>query len=249
MTTNSDFNLNSIKDFIVDSGIWDHIDELKGRLIKAVLGLIAGTILSFIFAEKIMAILAEPAGGVDALQAIQVTETITAYMRISLISGLIITLPWVLYQLLAFILPGLEPKEKKWVFIAIPAISILFLSGVAFTYFIMLPTAIPFLLQFMGIQPVPQVSDYIHFVTSLMFWVGVAFQAPIVAFILAKLGVIEAKDLSNQWRIAIVAIAVAAAVITPTGDPINMGLLMIPLTILYVFSIFLAWVARRNEED
>jgi sec-independent protein translocase protein TatC len=249
MTTNSDFNLNSIKDFIVDSGIWDHIDELKGRLIKAVLGLIAGTILSFIFAEKIMAILAEPAGGVDALQAIQVTETITAYMRISLISGLIITLPWVLYQLLAFILPGLEPKEKKWVFIAIPAISILFLSGVAFTYFIMLPTAIPFLLQFMGIQTVPQVSDYINFVTSLMFWVGVAFQAPIVAFILAKLGVIEAKDLSNQWRIAIVAIAVAAAVITPTGDPINMGLLMIPLTILYVFSIFLAWVARRNEED
>ncbi len=249
MTNDSDFNLASLKKLIIDSGIWEHINELKSRLIKAIIGLIVGIVLSFIFTEKILAILAEPAGGVDALQAIQVTETISAYMRIALISGFIISLPWIVYQLLAFLLPGLKPNEKKWVNMAVPAVTLLFLSGVAFTYFIMLPTAIPFLLQFMGIQTVPQVSDYINFVTSMMFWVGVAFQTPILAFILAKLGFISAKDLSKHWRIAIVIIAIAAAVITPTGDPINMGLLMIPLTALYFFSIFLAWLARRHEED
>ena len=208
-----------------------------------------GIILSFIFTEQVLAILAEPAGGVDALQAIQVTETISAYMRISLISGFIVSLPWIVYQLLAFIRPGLKPDEKKWINGIIPAITILFLSGVAFTYFIMLPAAIPFLLQFMGIQTVPQVSDYINFVTSLMFWTGVAFQTPIIVFVLAKLRIISAKDLTKHWRIAIVLIAIAAAVITPTGDPINMGLLMVPLSTLYVFSIFLAWFARRNEEE
>lgn len=249
MSNNPDFNFNSFMKLIADTGIWEHIDELKRRLIKAIIGLIVGTVLSFIFTEQVLAILAEPAGGVDALQAIQVTETISAYMRISLISGFIISLPWIVYQLLAFIRPGLEPDEKKWINGVIPAITILFLSGVAFTYFIMLPAAIPFLLQFMGIQTVPQVSDYINFVTSLMFWTGIAFQAPIIAFVLAKLGFISAKDLSKHWRIAIVFIAIAAAVITPTGDPINMGLLMIPLSALYVFSIFLAWAARKNEED
>ena len=249
MPDDSDFNFNSLKKLIVDSGIWAHIDELKHRLNKAIIGLIVGIILSFIFTEQVFAILAEPAGGVDALQAIQVTETISAYMRISLISGFIISLPWIVYQILAFVRPGLEPNERKWINGVIPAITILFLSGVAFTYFIMLPAAIPFLLQFMGIQTVPQVSDYINFVTSLMFWTGVAFQAPIIVFVLAKLRFISAKDLSKHWRIAIVLIAIAAAVITPTGDPINMGLLMVPLSALYVFSIFLAWFARRNEDD
>jgi sec-independent protein translocase protein TatC len=244
-----DFNFNSLKTMILESGVWDHLNELRKRIVYAVVGLVITTVASFIFTEQILAFLAQPAGGVGALQAIHVTETIEAYMRISLMSGLIFALPWISYQVLAFVLPGLEPHEKKWVYMGIPAITVLFLSGVIFTYYIMLPAAIPFLLQFLGINTVPQVSDYVNFVTSLMFWVGVAFQMPLIAFVLAKLRILKAVHLSSQWRIAIVAIAVAAAVITPTGDPINMGLLMLPLSALYGLSILLAWLARRNETD
>lgn len=247
--TKDDFTFNSLKTMIMESGVLEHLNELKKRVIYAVIGLAVTTAASFIFTEQILAILAKPAGGIDVLQAIRVTETIEAYMRISLMSGLVFALPWISYQVLAFVLPGLEPHEKKWVYVGIPFISVLFLLGVTFTYFIMLPAAIPFLLQFLGINTVPQVSDYVNFVTTLMFWVGVAFQMPLVAFVLAKLRILKAVHLSSQWRIAIVAIAVAAAVITPTGDPINMGLLMLPLSVLYGLSILLAWLARRNETD
>ncbi|NSW51572.1 MAG: twin-arginine translocase subunit TatC [Anaerolineae bacterium] len=242
-------NLGNLKTIIMESGVWEHLDELRKRLTWAVIGLIITVVISFVFAQQILEILAQPAGGLDALQAIQVTETISAFMRISLISGVILALPWILYQLLAFVMPGLEDNEKRWIYFGIPAVTVLFLSGVAFTYYIMLPTAIPVLLTFMGVQTVPQVSDYVNFVTGLMFWVGVAFQTPVVAFILAKLKIIRSTDLSKQWRFAIVGIALAAAVITPTGDPINMGLLMIPLTALYGLSIFLTWLARRNEDE
>lgn len=248
MASNPKNTWNTLRELIEESGIWEHIDELRVRLVKAVIGLIIAIIASFIFAEKFVQLLAMPAGGLSSLQAIEVTETISVFMRVSLISGLIISLPWVLYQLLAFILPGLNTNEKKWVYIAIPSITFLFIAGVGFTYFVMLPTAIPFLLQFMGVETVPQVSNYINFVTGLMFWVGVAFQTPIVMFVLAKLQLISAENLKSQWRIAIVVIAVLAAVITPTGDPINMGLLMLPLTALYGLSILLAWLARKNEE-
>ncbi|HET59724.1 MAG TPA: twin-arginine translocase subunit TatC [Chloroflexi bacterium] len=248
-STKDDFNFNSLKTMILESGVWEHLNELRKRIVYAVIGLAITTAASFIFTEQILAFLAQPAGGIGALQAIHVTETIEAYMRISLMSGLIFALPWISYQVLAFVLPGLEAHEKKWVYMGIPAITVLFLSGVIFTYYIMLPAAIPFLLQFLGINTVPQVSDYVNFVTSLMFWVGVAFQMPLIAFVLAKLRILKAVHLSSQWRIAIVAIAVAAAVITPTGDPINMGLLMLPLSVLYGLSILLAWLARRNETD
>lgn len=249
MANRPKLNLGNLKAIIVESGIWEHIDELRKRLTRAIIGLILTVVASFIFAQQILEILAAPAGGLEALQAIQVTETITSFMRISLISGFILAFPWILYQLLAFILPGLEPRERNWIYIGIPSVTILFLGGVAFTYFVMLRAAIPVLLTFMGVQTVPQVSDYVNFVTSLMFWVGVAFQAPVIAFILAKLKLIRSSDLSKQWRFAIVGIAVAAAVITPTGDPINMALLMLPLTVLYGLSIFLTWLARRNEDE
>jgi sec-independent protein translocase protein TatC len=108
----------------------------------------------------------------------------------------------------------------------------------------MLPAAIPFLVNFLGIKTTPRLSNYVSFVTNLMFWVGVSFETPLVAFLLAKLRLITARMLLRGWRFAIVIIAVVAAVITPTADPINMFLLMLPLFALYILSIILAAVAR-----
>ena len=158
-------------------------------------------------------------------------------------------LPIIVYEILAFILPGLNPNERMWVWIMIPLASLFFIGGVVFAYFIMLPTALPFLLEFMGIATAPRPGNYFGFVLNLLFWVGVAFELPLVILLLARLGVVTAKQLIKQWRIATVVIAIAAAVITPTPDPVNMGLMMLPLMVLYFISIlFAAFAGKRRRK-
>ncbi|MCC6146999.1 MAG: twin-arginine translocase subunit TatC [Anaerolineaceae bacterium] len=226
---------------------WGHLAELRSRLFRVVLALAVTTILSFVFAEKLMTYLAMPIGGLDKLVSIEVTENVSVYMKVSLLSGVILAFPFVLYQLLAFTLPGLLPAERYWVLGAIPLATVFFLSGVAFAYFVMLPTALPFLVSFTGIRTMPRPNNYFNFVTGLLFWVGIAFETPLLIFILAKVRIVSASMLAKQWRIAIVLISVLAAVISPTPDPVNMGLLMIPLSLLYGLSILFAAIARRSE--
>jgi sec-independent protein translocase protein TatC len=185
---------------------------------------------------------------VDKLLSIEVTENLGVFLRVSLLSGFILSLPVLLYELMAFIAPGLTASERKWVYLFIPFATIMFIAGVSFTYFVMLPAAIPFLINFLGIKTTPRLSNYVEFVTGLMFWVGVSFETPVVAFLLGKLRLITAGMLARAWRYAIVGTAIAAAVITPTADPINMFLLMIPLMGLYVMSIFMVILARAGEK-
>jgi len=165
-------------------------------------------------------------------------------MKVALLSGFILALPIIAYEIVAFIVPGLEPREKRWLFISLPFIVILFVAGVAFTYFVMLKAAIPFLVNFLGVQTVPRLSNYVGFVTNLMFWIGLSFESPLVVLLLAKLKLVNARMLLKGWRVAIIVSAVLAAIITPTTDPVNMGLLMAPLMGLYLISIFLAYLVR-----
>jgi sec-independent protein translocase protein TatC len=131
--------------------------------------------------------------------------------------------------------------------LAIPAVVIFFLGGMMFAYFVMLPTAIPFLLNFLGMTPQIRPSSYISFTTGLMFWVGIAFEFPLVIFVLAGVGLVKAKTLAQQWRLAVVIIAIVAAAITPTVDPVNMSLVMGPMILLYFLSIGLAAIAQRGR--
>jgi len=223
-----------------------HIEELRKRLLYALIALGVGTLISFTFAENIIAFISIPIGGIENLQSIEITENLGVFMRVSLLCGFVIALPVILYELLAFILPGLQPNERRWAFWTIPAITLMFLLGAAFAYFVMLPTAIPFLIGFLGVPTVPRLSNYISFVTSLMFWIGISFQAPLVVFFLAKLKLVDAKGLAKQWRLAFIMIAIIAAMVTPTVDPVNMALLMLPLILLYWISVLLALIARRG---
>jgi sec-independent protein translocase protein TatC len=118
----------------------------------------------------------------------------------------------------------------------------------AFAYYVMMPTALPFLINFMGINTVPRPSSYVRFVTGLMFWIGIAFEFPLVIFALANMGLIKATTLAAQWRIAILVIAIASAAITPTIDPVNMGLVMGPMIFLYFLSIGLAYIAQGQRD-
>ncbi|MES0344396.1 MAG: twin-arginine translocase subunit TatC, partial [Anaerolineales bacterium] len=146
-----------------------------------------------------------------------------------------------------FLNPGLRRRERMLLLTAIPTATILFLLGIAFTYFILLEPAIDFLLHFMDISAAIRPANYIQFVTGLMFWIGVAFQFPLIIYTLAGLGFVNAKALLRGWRFAILGIAILAAAVTPTIDPVNMGLVMLPMIVLYFISIGLAAIAGRGR--
>jgi sec-independent protein translocase protein TatC len=227
--------------------LWEHLGELRKRLMYALIGLVVGVFLSLIFAERLLTWIARPIGGLENLLSIQVTENLSVYFRVTLLAGFIISLPLTFLQLYLFISPGLKKQERKWIMVAVPLATVLFCAGAIFSYFVMLPAAIPFLVQFPGPQVLPNWKDYVNFVTNLIFWVGLSFETPLLMFLLAKLGIIDAKGLAKQWRIAAIAIAVIAAVATPTPDPINMALLMLPLFLLYLLGILLALLARHKK--
>jgi sec-independent protein translocase protein TatC len=226
--------------------ILEHINELRRRLLIALASLVLTVGLSFVFTDKLIIVLTAPVGGLQALQSIDVTENLGVYMRVALLTGFILDFPIIIYELLRFILPGLNAKEKRFVAFSIPVTTVFFLGGVLFAFFVMLPAALPFLMKFLGVTTVPRLSSYISFVTNLLFWIGISFETPLFLFILAKFNIVTAKTLLKGWRYAIVIIAILAAVITPTVDPVNMGLLMLPLIALYFISILFAFLARSK---
>jgi sec-independent protein translocase protein TatC len=223
--------------------IWDHLEELRKRLLVAILALVAAAGLAFAFTPQLLELLAAPVGGLTNLHVIRVTENISVTMKVALLGGVVIAMPVIVYELLAFILPGMHSGEKRWMFFGVPAASLLFLAGVSFAYYVMLPVAIPFLTAFLDTQSNIILSDYIDFVTNLMFYVGLSFEIPLIVFILAKMKLVTARLLLKQWRIAIVVVALIAAVATPTTDPVNMAILMVPLFLLYWLSVLLAALA------
>lgn len=226
------------------------LNALRMHLMRAALFLVVMTALSFTFNKQILAYLSRPLeGGLASLVAIEVTEPIGTVMRITLLSGFTLSFPYIALELWLFIAPGLRsPRSRMYGLFAIPVATLFFVAGMAFAYYVMLPTALPFLLNFMGIHTIPRPSSYIGFVTNIMFWIGIAFQFPLIIFVLAKVGLVKAKVLIDQWRLAILLIAVLAALVTPTVDPVNMSLVMLPLIILYAFSILLALLAQRKKD-
>jgi sec-independent protein translocase protein TatC len=226
----------------------EHIEELRQRLLRALIALAVGVVISALFTNQILAWMARPVGGLEKLEAIEVTENLGVFMQVALLGGALLAMPFIVYQVWQFITPGLEPHEKRYVYMLAPAATLLFIAGAAFAYFVMLPAAVPALLGFAPIPTRPRPANYISFVTSLMFWVGISFEMPLFIFFLAKVRLVGPRDLLRNWRVAVFLIALLAALVTPTGDPINMGLVMIPLVVLYILSILLARVAYRESE-
>ena len=229
------------------ASLWDHIDELRMHLLRMLIGLAIGVGISFYFTIPLMEYLAIPVQGLENLQAIKVTEEVGVYMRVALMSGIAIMLPYLAFELWLFAAPGLRPRERKFGLAGIPLATILFLAGMAFTYFALLPTALPFLGGFTKIQQLWTANDYFGFVTGLMVWIGLFFEFPLVVYILTSIGFIKPHILSQQWRLAIVIIAIIAAAVTPTIDPVTMGLTMLPMILLYFASIGLSYIAYAGR--
>ncbi|MEA4812109.1 MAG: twin-arginine translocase subunit TatC [Anaerolineaceae bacterium] len=227
--------------------LYAHLEELRHHLLLAMAGLGLAVLISFIFTPAVINFLAMPVGGVANLQAIDVTETIQVYMKVALLCGVILSSPWIFYQLFLFIGKGLTEKEKRSLLVAIPFVTLLFAGGAVFAFFIMLPPAMTFFSGLLNIQTVIRIRSYFDFTVNLIFWIAVSFEIPLIFYILARFGFIKAAQMTKGWRIAVVGIAVLAAVITPTPDPVNMAIFMIPLFGLYLLSILLVRIAAKNR--
>jgi sec-independent protein translocase protein TatC len=223
-----------------------HLDALRKHLFRAVVVMAIATGISFVFTRDLMELLAQPLdGGFDALQAIDVTEPLGVFMRVALLAGFSFSLPYSALELWLFAGPGLSRRARVLGLFAIPAVVLFFIAGMLFAYFVMLPTALPFLTEFMDIRTEPRPSTYFPFVTGIMFWVGIAFQFPLVIFVLSALGIVNAQMLIRRIRLAVVIMAIVAAAITPTVDPVNMFLVWAPLVGLYFLGIGLAFIGQR----
>ncbi|MEX1071148.1 MAG: twin-arginine translocase subunit TatC [Anaerolineales bacterium] len=227
--------------------VLSHLAALRGHLLRATLALLIVSALVFNYAQVMLEILARPIGGIQQLQAVDVTEPIGVVMRVTMLSSFAITLPYIALELLLFVAPGLSRNARLIGLVAIPLVFIFFVAGMLFTYFVLLPPAIEFLLNFMSIPTAVRPSSYIAFATGLMFWVGLAFEFPLVSYFLAAMGLLPARWLSANWRVAVVVLAVLAAAITPTVDPINMLLVWVPLVGLYFLSVGTASLAQRQR--
>jgi len=225
--------------------IWDHLDELRSRLFKAVIALVVGTVIGVAFATPILEFLKQPYG--RAFLVTDPTGGVVQYFRVALLAGGILSIPVITYQVLMFVLPGLTKREARMLLYSIPPVTLLFLVGVVFAWAILIPPALNFLVNFQtDLFRADWTADrYLGFVTALLFWMGVAFETPLIFFVLSILGFVTPRPLIKNWRIAVVGAAIAAAVITPTVDPVNMMLVMGPLMGLYLLSIGLVSVGVR----
>lgn len=227
--------------------VLEHISELRRRLIRCVIAVSVTTIISFIFASQIFEILKSPAGEINLI-FIEMTEMIGIYMKVSLVSGIILAMPYLVYQLIMFISPALTRREKKRVYLILPWIALMFVGGVIFAYFILVSPAVKFLVTFGSDIATPQIKigNYISIVSRLLLSIGLVFEMPVITTFLARLGIITPKWLSDKRRPAIILAFILAAIITPTFDPVNQILVAAPLIILYEISIWLAKLVQRK---
>lgn len=233
----------------------EELDALRKHLLRSLLWLFLGVVISFTFNQHVIEFLAIPIGGLEKLTAIDVTESIGVFMKVSLVCGVILAFIPIYFEFWLFAAPGLRPSEKTFSLVAMPFAALLFVGGMAFCYYVILPNGLPILVNFLDIKSELRPNSYFSFVTNLMFWLGVAFEFPVIIVILTMIRVVKPKMLKDQWRIAIVIIAILAAMITPTVDPVNMSLVMLPTIGLYIISIGLSYLVvhlqgrSRSEEE
>ena len=232
-----------------------HLQELRRRLIWSVMAVLICTGVAFAFHEQILTLLMEPAQGFTDIPNekpiyTDLTEFIGVAMKASLLVGLFASLPLVLYQVVMFAAPGLTPKERRYLYILLPVSLLAFAGGAAFGYRILFPPAVDFLLSFGSDVATPyiRIGNYVGLMLSLLFWMGIVFETPVVLFFLSKIGVVTPEFLARHRRFAIVIAFILGALITPTFDPINQSFVAVPIIVLYEVGIWLAKLGSRGRK-
>jgi sec-independent protein translocase protein TatC len=216
--------------------ILSHLEELRWRILKCGIAVMVGVIVAFIFATPLRDILEKPfyeAAPGNSFQALRAGEEWGVLMRVSFFGGVILASPVILYQIWAFINPALTARERKWAVPIVSSLVILFIGGVAFGYFV-LPRGLHFLLNiFPNVENDLLIGEYYSFVLRFLMAFGAAFLYPVFLFAAAAAGVVSSQQLASGRRWAILAVVTAAALITPTGDVVNLMILAVPMYIMY----------------
>ncbi len=232
-------------------GAVEHLLELRKRIFVVMGTMLLGAIATAFFVDAILRFLQAPAGNALFI-FLRPTDMIWVRMEIIFSAALVLALPVMLYQVLMFIRPALENPQEIAVFkmvaiIGAPLVLLFFIGGIVFAYYVLLPVMLPFLLGTGGsiAQPSWDIRPYYSFVLAVLLWIGAAFETPLVMAMLARLGLVSPKTMMKQWRYAIAGVAFVAAAITPTVDPVNMFLVMVPLLGLYFLGVMFARAVYR----
>lgn len=227
-----------------------HLKELRNRVLYAALSVAGGLGIGMVFGNRFIELLKVPAGKID-LVTLDIIEPVSVYFKVSLTAGFIMAMPFILYQIFAFVAPGLTPKEKRFVFTVIPAITFMFLAGVAFAYFVALPPALGFLYGFNAnvSQPLPSLSNYINIVSKMLIIIGIIFETPFVIMGLARLGVVSPQWLASRRKWWIVLSFIIAAVVGPTRDPITQTILAVTMILLLELGILLSRLVYKKRHQ
>jgi sec-independent protein translocase protein TatC len=240
---------------------WEHLGELRSRLVKMVLAFLVGAVAAWFYREKLLVWLTEPflrawhseLGGKATLHFPAPASLFIAYVKLALLGGLVLALPIILYQLWAFIAPGLYSREKRFAVPFVISSCGLFAGGGYFGWKIAFPVAFQYLLSFSGpvgaegfeVKPTVMIGDYIEFVSRMLIAFGVVFELPVLVFFLSVAGLITHKHMIRFARYFVVIAFILGAVLTPP-DPMSQFLLAAPLCLLYLLSIGIAWIFGRR---
>jgi sec-independent protein translocase protein TatC len=231
----------------------EHLEELRKRIINSVLGIAVGIVFSFFYIQRIYDFLTGPAIATlpegSKLIYTQPTEAFALYIQISLISGVVLAAPWIMFQVWMFIAPGLYANEKRFVIPFVLFSSVGFVAGAAFNHYVAYPFIMTYFASFNtpNLVYMPQLSYVFGLYVKMLLGLGVIFQMPTVVFFLAKMRVLTARYLVRQFKLAVLLIFIVAAVITPTGDPMTLMIFAAPMILLYLFSISIAWVVAPKR--
>ena len=235
--------------------IGQHLVELRNRLVWSAVAVIVCTGVAFVFHERILTLLMGPAQGFTQIPNqkpiyTELTEFLGIAMKVSLLVGLFAAFPFVLYQMVMFVAPGLSRSERRYLYALLPVSLIVFALGAAFGYRILFPPAVKFLLSFGNdiATPYIRIGNYVNLMLSLLFWMGIVFETPVVLFFLSKIGVVTPSFLAKNRRYAIVIAFILGAIITPTFDPVNQSFVAVPIIVLYEAGIWLAKIGHRGRK-
>jgi len=222
--------------------VFEHLGELRHRLFISVIALVVAFAALYAFNGWLLDLLLDPLAPENRkLLALSPTEPFMVILKVVFGAAILVTLPVVLYQLYAFVIPAIAVQTRRRMLVVVAGVSALFLGGVLFAYFLVLPVALQWLLGFAGndFTIALRADEYFSFALTMLLAGGLVFEVPIAMLILARLGLVTAQQYRQHWRIALVVIAFVAAIL-PGGDPASMILLMIPMIVLYSVGVWLA---------
>ncbi|WP_353292560.1 twin-arginine translocase subunit TatC [Synechococcus sp. M16CYN] len=230
--------------------LMDHLAELRERLLRSLLAIVLGAVLCLIGVKPLVQFLEAPAKGVRFLQ-LAPGEFLFVSLKVAGYAGLALALPYVLFQLLAFILPGLTLRERRLIAPAVASSAVLFFVGLAFAWWILVPAALKFLVNYGAdiVEPLWSIERYLDFVLLLMLATGLAFQLPVLQLLLGLLGLVQWRSMLSAWRWTVLGSALAGAVLTPSTDPITMLLLAGAITGLFLVGVALVALTESFRSE